>query len=319
MDGPYFESLYVSFMRIRILYSIFMVSFVVAISSAIAPGQNTAARVRTRSVASADGVRIAYDVQGEGDIALVFVHCWACNRLFWRDQVGVFSSRYRVVTLDLAGHGQSGLNRKNWTVLGLAQDVVAVTNDLKLQKMILIGHSMGGRVCLQAAFMMKGRVLGVVLVDIMHDASQREPVAQAEADARSLRRDFKGYFRDLSPLFSQNSDPSVRHWVEEQAMAAQPVPMIALKLDVQNVVPAELFAHAGVPIRAINAMPPLSDRTNIEENKKYADYDAILISDAGHFLQLERSKEFNQALDKWVLELCHDAEDGRTTSGDPPH
>jgi pimeloyl-ACP methyl ester carboxylesterase len=66
-------------------------------------------------------------------------------------------------------------------------------------------------------------------------------------------------------------------------------------------------------------MPPLSDRTNIEENKKYADYDAILISDAGHFLQLERPKEFNQALDKWVLELSHDAGDGRTTSGDPPH
>ena len=246
-------------------------------------------------------------MRGHGDIALVFVHCWACNRLFWRDQVDVFSSRYRVVTLDLAGHGHSGTNRKNWTVLGLAQDVVAVANDLKLQKMILIGHSMGGRVCLQAASVMKGRVLGVVLVEIMHDASQRETVAQAQADARSLRRDFKGYFRDLSPLFSYNSDPAVRHWVEEQAMAADPVPMIALKLDVPNVVPSELFAHAGVPIRAINAMPPLSDRTNIEGNKKYADYDAILIPHAGHFLLLERPKEFNRALDKWVLELSHDA------------
>jgi pimeloyl-ACP methyl ester carboxylesterase len=50
-------------------------------------------------------------------------------------------------------------------------------------------------------------------------------------------------------------------------------------------------------------MPPLSDRTNIEENKKYADYDAILIPDAGHFLQLERPNEFNAALDKWLLKL----------------
>lgn len=290
-------------MKIRRLCSIIVFFCVLAISSAIAPGQSAAVRVRTGSVASSDGVRIAYDVRGHGDITLVFVHCWACNRLFWRDQVDAFASRYQVVTLDLAGHGQSGTNRKNWTVLGLAQDVVAVANDLELQKMILIGHSMGGRVSLQAASMMKGRVLGVVLVDIMHDASQRETVAQAQADATSLKQDFKGYFSDLSPLFSKNSDPDIRHWVEDQAMAAHPVPMIALKLDVPNVVPSELFAHAGVPIRAINAVPPLSDRTNIEENKKYADYDAILIRDAGHFLQLERPKEFNQALDKWVLEL----------------
>jgi sigma-B regulation protein RsbQ len=260
-------------------------------------------RVETRSVASADGVRIVYDVRGQGDVALVFVHCWACNRFFWRNQVDAFSSQYRVVTLDLGGHGQSGVNRQNWTVLGLAQDVVAVANDLKLKKMILIGHSMGGRVCLEAAPSMKGRVLGVILVDIMNDASQRETVAEAEADTAKLRRDFRGYFRDLSPLFSSGTDPAIPHWVEEQAMAAHPLPMIALKLDVPNVVPSELFMHAGVPIRAINATPPLSDPTNIEQNKKYADYDAILIHDAGHFLQLERPDEFNRALSRWILEL----------------
>ena len=265
--------------------------------------QTIAASVQSRSVTSADGVRIVYDVRGQSDVALVFVHCWACNRFFWRNQVDVFSSRYRVVTVDLAGHGQSGTNRQNWTILGLTQDIVAVANDLNLKKMILIGHSMGGRVCLQAASLMKGRVLGVVLVDIMHDASQRETVAEAEADAANLRRDFKGYFRDLSALFSKNADPVVRHWVENQAMQADPGAMIALKLDVPNVIPAELFAHAGVSIRAINAMPPFSDPTNIEQNKKYADYDAVLIPGAGHFLQLERPDKFNQALEKWITEM----------------
>jgi pimeloyl-ACP methyl ester carboxylesterase len=274
-----------------------------AIASPNVSSQTIAASVQSRSVTSADGVRIVYDVRGQSDVALVFVHCWACNRFFWRNQVDVFSSRYRVVTVDLAGHGQSGTNRQNWTILGLTQDIVAVANDLNLKKMILIGHSMGGRVCLQAASLMKGRVLGVVLVDIMHDASQRETVAEAEADAANLRRDFKGYFRDLSALFSKNADPVVRHWVENQAMQADPGAMIALKLDVPNVIPAELFAHAGVSIRAINAMPPFSDPTNIEQNKKYADYDAVLIPGAGHFLQLERPDKFNQALEKWITEM----------------
>jgi pimeloyl-ACP methyl ester carboxylesterase len=178
--------------------------------------------VQTRSVASADGVRIVYDVRGQGNIALVFVHCCAGNRHFWRNQVDAFSSRYRVVKLDVAGHGESGKNRKQWTVSGLSQDMVAVADDLKLKKMILIGHSMGGRVCLQAASLMKGRVLGVILVDIMNDVSQRVTTTEAEADAVKLKQDFRGYFRDLSPLFSANSDPAIRHWVEDQAMAADP-------------------------------------------------------------------------------------------------
>jgi alpha-beta hydrolase superfamily lysophospholipase len=76
--------------------------------------------VETRTVASGDGVPVVYDVRGAGDTAVVFVHCWACNRHFWREQADVFASQYRVVTIDLAGHGDSGKDRSRWSILGLA-------------------------------------------------------------------------------------------------------------------------------------------------------------------------------------------------------
>jgi pimeloyl-ACP methyl ester carboxylesterase len=41
-----------------------------------------------------------------------------------------------------------------------------------------------------------------------------------------VRRDFKGYFRDLSPLFAKDSDPAIRHWVEEQAQASAPLILV---------------------------------------------------------------------------------------------
>jgi len=266
--------------------------------------QSLAAPVQTRSVASSDGVQIVYDVRGGGDTALVFVHCWACNRLFWRDQADAFAAHYRVVTIDLAGHGESGKTRKRWSILGLADDVVAVANDLKLQRMILIGHSMGGPVSLEAARLLHGRVVGVILVDTLHDVNERRSIASATADADRLRKDFKGYFSNLSAIFSKTSDPSIRHWVEQQAMAADPTAAIALKLDTPNIDPKELFTNAGVPIRAINAEPPLSDHTNIEADRRYANYDVVLVKDAGHFMQLERPEEFNRDLDKWILELA---------------
>jgi pimeloyl-ACP methyl ester carboxylesterase len=182
---------------------------------------------------------------------------------------------------------------------------VAVADDLRLRRIIFVGHSMGGWVSLESARILRGRVVGVVLVDIMHDVSERRSVAEANADANHLRNDFNGYFSDLSAIFSKDSDPSIRHWVERQAMTADPAVAIALKLDTPNIDERQLFAHAGVPIRAINAQPPFSPRTNIEENKKYGNYEVTLVSDAGHFVPLERPVEFNRDLSTWLEYLSH--------------
>jgi len=65
---------------------------------------------------SGDGVPIHYDVQGNGALALVFVHGWCCNRRYWDRQMGHFAAQYTVVGLDLAGHGASGRDRTQWTV-----------------------------------------------------------------------------------------------------------------------------------------------------------------------------------------------------------
>ena len=77
-------------------------------NQAEAPASNVAAMV-VDSVASEDGVVIYYDVRGSGERTLVFVHCWSCDRSYWQRQVEEFTDVYRVVTIDLAGHGQSGL------------------------------------------------------------------------------------------------------------------------------------------------------------------------------------------------------------------
>jgi pimeloyl-ACP methyl ester carboxylesterase len=273
----------------------------------LAISQPASAQSQTHSVLSSDGVRIVYDVRGNGASTLVFLHCWACNRHFWKNQIDAFAPHYRVVTIDLAGHGESGKNRKQWSTVGLAQDVVAVANDLHLQRMILVGHSMGGTVALEAARQLNGRVLGVVLVDSINDVDNRRTVAAAAADAERLRSNFRGYFSDLSAIFTTTSDPAIRHWVEDQAMHADPDAAIGLKLDTPNIDPKELFANAGVPIRGIDAVPPLSEKTNFAENRKYADYDAILVSDSGHFIPLEQPREFNRDLSRWILSLSRRA------------
>jgi len=89
---------------------------------------------KSEVVNASDGVPIHYSVQGKGDPALVFIHCWACNRHFWDDQVAEFSKTYRVVTLDLPGHGESGLGRKSYSVESFGDDVKRVVTKLNLKR-----------------------------------------------------------------------------------------------------------------------------------------------------------------------------------------
>src|SRR5687767_1979210 len=127
---------------------------------AIGPSHDIARTVGT--VKAPDGVDIRYEVAGSGEPALVFVHGWSCDRTYWRPQIEHFSKSRRVVTLDLGGHGASSLGRKDWTMEAFAGDVRAVVEGLGLKRVVLVGHSMGGPVSLEAARMMPDRVAAVV-------------------------------------------------------------------------------------------------------------------------------------------------------------
>ena len=134
---------------------------------------------------SFDGVPISYLTRGNGDVALVFIHGGFADKTFWLKQVESFASKYRVVALDLAGHGNSGSNRSHWTLDAFGEDVKAVADELNLERMVLIGNSMGGPVALQVATIMPERVMGIVGVDALHDAgAQRSEETMADADRR---------------------------------------------------------------------------------------------------------------------------------------
>ncbi|MBD3856010.1 MAG: alpha/beta hydrolase [Acidobacteria bacterium] len=135
------------------------------------------------TIAASDGVTIAYTVSGAGSPTLVFIHGWMCDQTFWSAQVEEFSTTNTVITIDLPGHGLSGMNRDGWPLMAYGTDVQSVVEKLDLNNVVLVGHSMGGAVVLEAARLMPDRVTGVIGVDSLHDA-------EAKYDPDQM----KGYF-----------------------------------------------------------------------------------------------------------------------------
>lgn len=111
-----------------------------------------------------DGVEVRYSVTGSGDRDLLLVHGYQEHHLWWHRMVPDLTKRWRVITLDLSGHGDSG-RRSAYTIEAWVRELDAVLDATGSRSAVVAGHSMGGRVALAAGAMLSGRVSGVVTFD----------------------------------------------------------------------------------------------------------------------------------------------------------
>ena len=244
------------------------------------------------TVMSEDGVALRYDVAGGGETALVFVHCWTCNRTFWDAQFQYFANEYKVVRLDLAGHGESGHGRKGYTMSAFGGDVAAVVDALGLKQVVLIGHSMGGPVSVEAAKRLGDRVIGVVGVDTFYTGF---PYPQGEAIAefvQPFKEDFKGTASQMvRSMFAPGTDEALIRRVEDVVLSADQPMAISAMTDIflwtESEVPASLNA-LGSRLRNINADP--------KGEHKPLHNSVVLVEGVGHFVAQEKPEAFNREL-----------------------
>jgi pimeloyl-ACP methyl ester carboxylesterase len=248
------------------------------------------------TVTSADGVPIHYETTGSGRPALVLVHCWTCDSRFWQGQVARLAKSHQVVTLDLAGHGRSGRTRKDYTMQAFGEDVKAVADRLKLDRMILVGHSMGGAVILEAARRLGDRVVGLVPIDTLLDVEQASDPKETDAVMAKMRADYKGettaFIRQY--LFAPSTPPAVADRVLTQTTAFPPEIALSALRNNWSYEAAPAFDAVKVPIVAVNG-----DRfpTNLDANRRHApQFDVVIMKGVGHYPMLEDPVRFGERL-----------------------
>jgi pimeloyl-ACP methyl ester carboxylesterase len=254
-------------------------------------------------VTSADGIRIAYETHGEGTAALVFVHGWSCDRSYWNGQLQPFSRQFKVIAIDLAGHGESGLGREAWTMEAFGGDVAAVVKELGLERIILIGHSMGGDVIVAAARRLPGRVAGLVWVDTYKQLETQRTPEQVQAFVAPFRADFVEKTRAfVRGMFPPSADRSLVERVAVDMSAAPPavaLEAMASAINFDREIPGAL-KELKLPVVAINPDTPPTDIASMERHG----VEVVVMSGVGHFLMMEDPERFNPLLrtviDKFV-------------------
>ncbi|HOW43170.1 MAG TPA: alpha/beta hydrolase [Candidatus Omnitrophota bacterium] len=255
------------------------------------------------NVLSADNVPIAYAVYGPAtDPAVVFVHGWSCDSRYWHNQIPYFSKKYRVITVDLAGHGNSGFGRQVYTTEAFGRDVAAVLQQLDVKQAVLVGHSMGGEVILYAAKISPERVIGLVGVDTLEDLGKVYPDEVKNSIYEPIAADFVPKVQEfVRSMFPANADKALVDTIaRDMSSAPQTVALSSMK-EYFKVSDPELIKGLTVPLKSVNAdLWP----TNVDGNKKLVpSYEMSLMKGYGHFIMLEAPDQFNVLLERMIKSI----------------
>ena len=257
-----------------------------------------AALVLAGSAASVDGLKIHSASAGKGQTTLVFVHGWTCDSTSWAAQVPVLAKKYRVITLDLPGHGQSGSPADGKFSMDLfARAVEAVRAEAGTDKIVLVGHSMGAPVIRQYARRYPQHVAALVAVDGPLDMRQfpadfKPPSLAGPEGLKAREGMIKGMFTPQTPADVQQKVLAMMLKAPEATAIGAMMSITDPSLRKADVTPMPALAvWAGT-----NQQLP-----NVDETRKLLPkYEQTQVAGTGHFVMMEKPEEFNRLLIAFV-------------------
>jgi pimeloyl-ACP methyl ester carboxylesterase len=282
-------------MRIRVFSTI--VLFVLAgASAAFVQGAKPESKW-----AKLDGNKIHYyDIgNAKADEALVLIHGWTCNADFWKGSLNAFPE-YRVIALDLPGHGKSDKPKVDYSMAYFARAVDAVMKEAGVRRGVFAGHSMGTPIARELYRMHPDKTKGIVIVD----GALRPFFPKAMAD--QLIGEMKADYKASSAQFVDNmamviKDEALRKYVRETMLSAPDYVAISA---MEGMADEKIWRadKINVPVLAVMAQSPFWPPDVKEIFTSIAPgIDFQMWTGVSHFLQMEKPKEFNDEVRAFIL------------------
>ena len=257
------------------------------------------------------GVQVSVDCSGSGTPALIFVHGGACDRHDWDAQRQALSPRFRIVTADMPGHGESGPPAAA-DIETLAQAVCEIKARYGGDASVLVGHSMGCRFVLEAFRQSRSGVVGLVFVDGSYFADERA----ADAVQEKIRTMGAEQFLELTfgQMFLPTSDPVLRRrmisktrgWNPEFILSmirwdAREAPRVVASVNIPVLVLQSSYLDGDFNRRSLKAgmTTPWTELVT----RRVPDAELRIVSGVGHFAQIEAAEVVSQYIGEFAERL----------------
>ncbi|MDZ4802582.1 MAG: alpha/beta hydrolase [Bryobacteraceae bacterium] len=244
--------------------------------------------------AKLDGHKVYYEASGKGSPALVMVHGWTCDLTFFAPQVAELSKTYRVLAIDLPGHGKSDKPEITYDGKLFARAVLAAMDAAKIDKAVLIGHSMGLPVIRNVYAEAPARVVGLISIDgaVFTGTMGDFPESMRGAEGMNVRRKMVG------TMFVASTPEALRKEIEAKMLVAPDYVAVSAMRDG---VPSPLWKEpVGVPALAIQQKRNNSTTVRKHFEDAFTQLDYREMENVGHFLHLEKPAEVNRMILDWV-------------------
>jgi pimeloyl-ACP methyl ester carboxylesterase len=262
---------------------------------------------------------IHHVVTGDGRPPIVFVHGFGCAHTDWDNQVAHLSSRHQTIAVDLRGHGANPGIAAECSIERYGSDVADVMRAMALPRAVLVGHSMGCRVVIEAARSAPAHTRGVILVDGSQFAAAMAPVVKERFAAPDGYATFTaGLFKDM---FTSRSGKAVAAAViDRAALLPRPIGEKMLIDMVRYDVEHLASSLAGLRVRVMAVQTTYSnekrERTSMRMGQSTPYLEMLrasipsvrveIIENTGHFPHLDASARTNALIDDFLTTLSPD-------------
>lgn len=171
------------------------------------------------------GTQISFSDTGKGT-AIVLLHGFLENSTMWDYFIADFSKKYRIITIDLLGHGNTEPLGYVHSMEDNADVVHAILSELKIRKAVFVGHSMGGYVALAFAELYADNVKGMVLLNSTSRADSDERKANRDRAIKAVKQNYTNFVRlSIANLFSENNRERLVQEIENVKIEALKTPL----------------------------------------------------------------------------------------------
>jgi 3-oxoadipate enol-lactonase len=257
------------------------------------------------------GRNIAYTLLGsEGAPAVVFGHSLGANSHMWGYQLPLFTTRFRVLVYDLPGHGESGPPMGQGSFDDLANDLAALLDRTGINRVTLVGLSIGGMIAQHFASLYPDRLQALVLCSTGCQTNEtgkkiiEDRIAQVSEGG--IETQVEGSMnRWFTPQFI-NAAPATIDWVKRMYRQTSSAGFINGCRAMQELDTLDRLSRITAPTLLIpgeldQAFPESVSRTM---QSRVKNSQLKVLTGAAHIGNVERPHEFNEILLKFLAEVA---------------